>query len=541
MRRAFFIPVLIGFAFSTAPMATSQAIGGTIGAPVVFHPLPKTTLQIEGKGPFHGSIEVRREGSGLTIVNDLALDQYVAGVREVPGGWPMEALKAQAVAARTYVLWEIEKGYWKRFGFDVCGTTSCQVYQGATAEQGRRGRRWLQAVRDTTGQVLLYQGRPALTRYHASSGGRTLPNEVVYPQDGPRPYLRAVDDPEDRLSPLHRWNVTFTRDHLQRILHDAIGLNGTLSDIRVTGRNMVLKTLGGELKMTTVRFRRVMSNTAPRVFPDLYPGPRLDGQRMPFTLASSRFTIEKAADGFVVHGMGYGHGVGMSQWGAKGRADAGQSYRQILAAYYGGLRPQLWTGTKTIRVAIVRGGPQVRVFGDGPFSVSAGVQTLSSSTLGRWTVAAAGARSLQVAPPRGYTLPLVLTGVRGPTRQLVDPPKEGSTLDVDFVVPKPAQVTGVLRSVEDGRAVARAKTVVEAGEQRLVVPFDRDRLPKGGRYRLDLRAFDGTKEVRAVHDVVLMRPASRLLLKAGIATFLALALYVAWRALRRRSAAVNRS
>jgi hypothetical protein len=285
-----------------------------------------------------------------------------------------------------------------------------------------------------------------------------------------------------------------------------------------------------------VRFRRVMSDTAPRVFPDLYPGPRADGLRMPFTLPSSRFAIDKTSDGFVVRGQGYGHGVGMSQWGAKGKADDGQNYREILAAYYGGLRPQRWSGTQTIRVGVVRGAPTARIFADGAFNVATVTGQLAASTLGRWSVVPSGVRSIQVAPPQGHALPLVVTGVRGPKRLLVDPPDKGSTLGVDFVVPKPVQITAMLRSSEDGREFARTKTVVEAGERTVVLLFDDDELPKAGRYRVDLRAFDGDKEVRAVHDVEVLRPPSGLLARAGVTSGIALALFLGWRAVRRRAA-----
>src|SRR5688500_9490760 len=217
MRRALVIPlVLLGALALPAPAVDAAPVGG----PVTFRPKEGTILHIDGRGSFRGALEVRREGSGVTVVNELTIDEYVAGVREVPGLWPMEALKAQAVAARTYVMWEKDRGYWQRFGFDVCGSVSCQVYQGADAGLGERGRRWVEAVRSTAGQVLLHEGSPALARYHSSSGGRTLANEVVYESSGPRPYLRSVDDPFDRVSPLHRWEVNFPRADLERILRD---------------------------------------------------------------------------------------------------------------------------------------------------------------------------------------------------------------------------------------------------------------------------------------------------------------------------------
>ena len=535
MRRALSTAALVSVvaALTTWPAPAARAqLGGPIGSPVVFRPRPGTTLEIDGRGPFHSAIEVRREGSGVTIVNELELDSYVEGVREVPGLWPMEALKAQAVAARTYALWEKQRGYWTRFGFDVCGTVACQVYQGAGAGLGERGRRWTDAVRSTAGQVLLHDGEPALTRYHSSSGGVTLANEVVYPSAGSRPYLRSVQDPYDRVSPLHRWEVKFPRADLQRILRDAIGLGGELTEVIADeqARQLMIRTRGGELEMTTVRFRREVSEHAPRLFPSRYPGPRADGQRMPATIPSSRFVVLRTSDGFLVQGKGFGHGVGMSQWGAMGRAVQGHSYDEILGAYYTGLRPTKGDGGQIVRVAVAQREQAVRVSGDGPFGVFTGGQALASSTLGGWSVLASGERSLQVSPPQGHALPLVLTGVRAPDELFVDPPDEGGTLDVDFVVPKPAQITGAV--LREGKEVAKARMVVEAGERRLAISLPHDDLPRRATYRINVRAFDGTKEVDHALDVVLVRPASDLPIRAAIGTAVALVLYVVWR--RRR-------
>lgn len=542
MRRVFAAIVLVlvcsGLTSAGAPPAHAQ-LGGAVAAPVVFVPKPGTTLSIEGRGAFRGAIEVRREGSGVTIVNELDLESYVSGVREVPGMWPMEALKAQAVAARTYAMWEKERGYWQRFGFDVCATVSCQVYQGAEAEAGERGRRWVEAVRATAGQVLLHEGEPALARYHSSSGGRTLSNEVVYPSSGPRPYLRGVDDPFDGVSPLHRWEVKFSRSDLERVLREAVGLVGTLSEVHANEaeRRVLIRTLGGELEMNSVRFRREVSAAAPEVFPGRYPGLRSDGERMPATIPSSRFVVRRTPEGFLVQGKGYGHGVGMSQWGAMGRAEEGHGYAEILSAYYSGLRPSPLGRAETMRVAVVRSTPTVRVSGDGAFGVFTAGRALSDSTLGGWTVVASGERSLQVSPPEGFDLPLVLTGVRAPEELFVDPPNEGGTLDVDFVVPKPAEVTAVL--VREGEEVARARTVVEAGERRLGVPLPADDLPRSATYRLRLRAYDGSTELDQAMDVVLVRPASDLGVRVVMGVAVAFALYLWWRRrrrLRRRAA-----
>ncbi len=536
MRRALTLfTLVVGLALPRGVHA--QAIGAVAG-PVTFRPAEGTTLRVEGRGPFRGTVEVRRRGGALDVVNELDLDSYVMGVREVPGRWPMEALKAQAVAARTYALWEVDKGYWQQFGFDVCGTTSCQVYQGADAESDERGARWVQAVRETAGQVLLYQGKPALTRYHSTSGGRTLANEVVYPSDGPRPYLQAIDDPPDKVSPLHRWDVAFTREGLQRILHDAIRLNGEITEVVAdeNARNLKIKTKGGELEMTTVRFRRVISNAAPTVFPDLYPGKRSDGERMPFTLPSSRFTIEKTSDGFVVHGRGYGHGVGMSQYGAMGRAERGDSYDEILAAYYGGLRPQQWTGRKTIRVGVQRGVGSAHISGDGVFAVSSGPQMLEDSTLGGWSAVPSGAGAVQVTPPQGYQLPVALTGLSVPGEIVIDPPDHEDSVDIDFVVPKAAQVTATLTL--EGAEVAREKIIVEAGERELGIRLDPGKLAAGrATYALRIEAFDATDRVEQSASVVLIRPTGPPWGKIVLALLVAAGLYFL---VVRRRAMLNR-
>jgi len=538
MRRAFLTLLLLVVALALPSTGAVAQTIGAVAAPVIFRPVDGTTLRVEGRGPFRGTVELRRRGGALDVVNELDLDSYVMGVREVPGRWPMEALKAQAVAARTYALWEANKGYWNQFGFDVCGTTSCQVYQGADAEADERGARWVQAVRETSGQVLLHEGQPALTRYHSTSGGRTLANEVVYPSDGPRPYLRAIDDPPDSVSPLHRWEQSFKREDLQRILHEAIELNGELTEIAVdeNARTMIIKTKGGELEMNTVRFRRVISNAAPSVFPELYPGKRSDGERMPFTLPSSRFAISKTPDGFVVNGRGYGHGVGMSQYGAMGRAERGDSYEEILAAYYGGLRPQQWTGRKTIRVGVQRGVGASQISGDGVFSVSSGAQVLKDSTLGGWSAVPTGASALQVTPPEGYALPLALTGVNVAREIVIDPPTHEDSVDINFVVPKASQVTAVLTL--QGAEVAREKIIVEAGERQLGVPLDPGKLSRGrATYALRLEAFDGADRVDHSTNVVLVRPTGLPWGKIAIGLLLAIGVYVL---VARRRAVIRR-
>src|SRR5438067_1456910 len=180
MRRALAASLTLLSVVLFGPRTNATTTSGPIAAPVTFAPKDGTTLELVGSGQFHGTLEARRTPGGLTLINELSLDDYVAGIAEVPPSWPMEALKAQAVAARTYALWEMQSGHWQKFGYDVCSTTDCQVYGGMNVLRLESGARWVAAVKATSNEVLLYDGRPALARYHSSSGGRTLNNEVVF-------------------------------------------------------------------------------------------------------------------------------------------------------------------------------------------------------------------------------------------------------------------------------------------------------------------------------------------------------------------------
>jgi stage II sporulation protein D len=538
---------LIAFAVVAFAPASGAVGAAPIAAPITFTPKDGTTLTYGDGNDYAGSLEVRRGASGLTIINELSLDDYVAGIQEVPPSWPMEALKAQAVAARTYALWELESGHWQKFGYDVCATTDCQVYNGLAATEARNGRRWAQAVHDTSGQVLLYKGKPALTRYHSSDGGRTRDNATVFPSDGARPYLRAIDDPYDRASPLHTWLARFTTPQIQQILHDGIGLRGDITNIeaKLDVNKVTITTRNGHFDMTAVRFSTVVSQFAPKEYPDTFPETRSDGQLMPQTLPSSRFDITKTSTGFDVHGIGYGHGVGMSQWGAKGRGDAGQSYKKILAAYYHGLHTTTWTGRNTIRVAIDTGVGTARIGGDGAFGVATAGATISSGTVGEWAISTSGFRSMSVRPPAGYALPLVLTGVRAPGSVLIDPPKSPS-VDVGFVLPKTAVVTATL-SLE-GKEIARARTVADAGERTVSLFPDRKAVKGGKTYTIALTADDGTNHASATKRVVLLTPGGHGWLTIfAIFVLLVAALFVrrrvvlTRRANRRRSASADTS
>ena len=179
-------------------------------------------------GLYRGEIELRTEGAGLTAINVLDIDSYVRGVvaGEMPSSWPLEALKVQAVAARTYAL-----ATRKTTGlFDQYPDTRSQVYRGVTGESIRSDA----AVRDTAGRIVTYGGVPAVTYYFSTSGGETENIEFSFVGALSKPWLVGVPDPYDNKSPYHRWQVKTTAAALDH----ALGAPGKFKSVKVLERGV---------------------------------------------------------------------------------------------------------------------------------------------------------------------------------------------------------------------------------------------------------------------------------------------------------------
>ncbi len=378
-------------------------------------------LEVDGQRRYRDTLELRPTGaSGPVLVNDLSMEDYVAGVAEMPSRWALEALKAQAIAARTYAWYSI--GLASFDGYDICASTACQVFRGADVVLDE-GERWQQAVDATAGQMLVDDaGEPILARYFSTSGGTTYANEDVFPRSGPRPYLVSIDDPDDEASPYHRWTVRFTREEFDEILGRGETLGAVTpvgsverlgpvtdqdADIRFTGRD------GTEVRVSALELRDFVSRVAPSAYPDRFPTARSDGVRpLPTTIPSTRFEIEVGDDEVVVEGRGWGHGVGMGQYGARGRADRGEDHVSILAAYYGGITPtipseapdRIRVGMSTDEELTIRGDREVVVAdGDG--------EVLVDLALGTWTASRDGDGWL-LTPPPGTDQPLQVAATR---------------------------------------------------------------------------------------------------------------------------------
>ncbi|MBA2384755.1 MAG: SpoIID/LytB domain-containing protein, partial [Actinobacteria bacterium] len=218
--------------------------------PVVF--LPGTT-PLELGGGYRGQIEVAVTGRRLNAINIVGVEQYLAGVvaREMPSAWPEEALKAQAVAARSYALAHRVGGR----SFDLYADVRSQVYGGVAAETARV----TAAVEATAGRVALFEGKVISAFFHSTSGGRTADVAEVFGESVP--YLVPVDDPWSSLSPYHRWGPTPVSEAAVR---EALELRSPVLGLRLTrapsGRvsSVRVANAAGETTVTGATFRRAL-------------------------------------------------------------------------------------------------------------------------------------------------------------------------------------------------------------------------------------------------------------------------------------------
>jgi stage II sporulation protein D len=210
---------------------------------------PSGVLRLGGVGSYRGMLEFRPGTfSGLNSINAIGLEAYVAGVvsRESPASWPLEALKAQAVAARTYAITTSKAGP----GFDQYPDTRSQVYGGVAAETAATNR----AVADTRGQVVTYEGEPVTTFFFSTSGGRTEDVENTPLGDESLPWLRSVDDPYDDVSPKHRWGpIRMTLSQAQAKLGGLV--KGRLKGVEVLQRGSSPRIVAADVVGTGGRTR----------------------------------------------------------------------------------------------------------------------------------------------------------------------------------------------------------------------------------------------------------------------------------------------
>jgi len=266
-----------------------------------------------------GVLRVLRTEEGLAVVNELPIEAYLAGTlaREMYAGWSPEALRAQAVASRTYALYQ--RGLRRREIYDVVSGTSSQVYGGIESEVPRV----TAAVEATRGEILSHRGSPILAAFHSASGGRTASAEEVWGEA--RPYLPSVSVDDEWDSPSTYWRVRVSGTTLGRAV---AALGHPIGDVR--GAKVKRRSESGrvrEIQLTGERGTAVVSGRALR---------QALGESV---LQSTLFELrDDGGEGLIFVGSGSGHGVGMSQWGARAMARRGADYREILGAFYPGAR-----------------------------------------------------------------------------------------------------------------------------------------------------------------------------------------------------------
>jgi stage II sporulation protein D len=274
----------------------------------------KTALQISG------SVQVLRRGKGLLVVNQVDLEEYVKGVvpSEVNSAWHPEMLKAQAVAARTYALYQHMLSASR--DYDVAASIQDQVYRGRHGLDARVE----QAVESTRGLVITHQGAPIYAAFSSTAAGITEDAMVVWSKD--LPYLKGVECPFDLESPYYQWKASFTVESLEKNLRQLgfpVGTIATLTPLSRSraGRVATLRILHskGELILRGEELRKAVGYTV---------------------VPSTQFTVESFGQEIVLTGYGAGHAVGLCQWGAKELAELGYSFSSILRYYYPGTELQ---------------------------------------------------------------------------------------------------------------------------------------------------------------------------------------------------------
>lgn len=270
-----------------------------------------------------GVVHITYHRDKLRLINELDVEEYLKGVvpLEISPKWNPEALKVQAIIARTYVLHQRQVNLGKEY--DVLATTADQVYGGRSKENPTAN----QAIAETRGLVLTYDGEVILSAYHSTAAGPTESASEVWGMD--LPYLKGVSCPFDQNSPYYHWRKLFPMDAVQESFAKAgyeVGTIASITPFRWTeaGRISRIRLLHsrGELILKAEDLRRILGYAE---------------------LPSTHFQIEKMGREIQIQGNGYGHGVGLCQWGAKEMTEMGYRYDKILKYYYPGVRVEAYS------------------------------------------------------------------------------------------------------------------------------------------------------------------------------------------------------
>lgn len=262
---------------------------------------------------YRGAMSLYGQGNSLTVVNTLNIEDYLRSVvpAEMPPSWPLEALKAQTIIARTYAIERLNP----KALYDVCATQQCQVYKGQSSESPLVD----QAIAQTYKQIIAYNQRPAKTFFSSDNGGYTASSAEVWGSN--LPYLVAQPDPFS-VGPRSNWSLNISFGQLTSVAR-SYGFKGTAKGFRIdrysgSGRVTQVSVLsdGGAFSLSGAEAGGIIR--------------ALGGY-------STRVSVSSTDSGVVISGSGFGHGVGLSQYGARGMAEKGYSSDEILGFYYPGV------------------------------------------------------------------------------------------------------------------------------------------------------------------------------------------------------------
>jgi len=274
----------------------------------------KTSAEQRLTFPVGGFVHIVRRGAGFLVINQVDLEEYVKGVvpAEVNSAWHPEMLKAQAVAARTYALYQQMLSAAR--DYDVVASVQDQVYRGKNGVD----QAIVRAVETTRGLVLTYQGAPIYAAFSSTAAGLTEDAVNVWSKD--YPYLKGVECPFDLASPYYQWTASFKRELLEQNLRQQGFAVGT-----ITGMAPVTFSRGG--RVATLRLVHTEGELVVR-------GEDLRKAVGYMVVPSTQFTVDSVGQEVVLSGYGAGHAVGMCQWGAKELAELGYPFSTILRYYY---------------------------------------------------------------------------------------------------------------------------------------------------------------------------------------------------------------
>jgi stage II sporulation protein D len=279
-------------------------------------------LKVAGRR-YGGRVLLRASGGQVLLINEISLQDYLKGVlpSEVPATWPLEALKAQALAARSYAVWRASETRKSGNGsFDLDDSVSSQAYQGLEKQDPRTD----QAVDATNGEILAFQGKIAECFFHSNSGGHTAGSDEAWGGKSSPAYLNGVMDIWSEDQKHYAWSATLELEQVETRLNKAGLFSGLLEEVvpkeqTDSGRWELVRLIGsnGEKLIKATAFRSALGADI---------------------LRSTNFRVRRHGSSIIFDGLGWGHGVGLAQEGAKAMAEAGRGYRNILSFYYPGTR-----------------------------------------------------------------------------------------------------------------------------------------------------------------------------------------------------------